>query len=203
MQWQGNFSLVPPSAPTNLSVDSIGATWAYVLWQHLSMSSTTRYNVLVMMNGNVSIESTTTNQTYLNVTGLQPNVEYSFRVREVSTVHGDDNYCRSTLRGHSMSNQHKKMTPPPEFDGSKAPIEKLDHTNFWPHSSSILGSVVTWKSWFWLFSDYFSYALALITGVACITEIWLWYHFKALSMPYQMIWIMRMILKVKENSSRA
>jgi hypothetical protein len=85
--------LVPPSAPVNLSADSIGATWVYVRWQHPSMASTSgisRYDILVMMNGNVSIQSTTTNQTYLNVTGLQPNVEYSFRVREVTTVHGDD-----------------------------------------------------------------------------------------------------------------
>ena len=104
--------------------------------------------------------------------------------------------------GHSMSNQHKKPHPlwiSLKFNESKAPIEKLNHINFWPHSSIILG---LWSLESQFFDD-FSYALALITGVSCITEVWLWHHFEAPSMPYQKLCNTIMILKVKENSSRA
>jgi hypothetical protein len=42
----------------------------------------------------------------------------------------------NTKNGHPLQISLK-------FDESKAPIEKFDHTKFWPHSSNILGFVVT------------------------------------------------------------
>jgi hypothetical protein len=83
--------IVPPSIPGNLLVDTIGDTWVYVRWQHPSMHNEreiSRYDVFVQTYHDISIQSTTTNQTYLNVTGLQPNVEYSFRTRGETTVYG-------------------------------------------------------------------------------------------------------------------
>jgi hypothetical protein len=79
--------LAHPSTPENLSVDSIGDSWVNVNWQH-DGHRISRYDVLFMMNSSVGIQYTTNNQTNHNVTGLQPNVEYSFRVRGATIVYG-------------------------------------------------------------------------------------------------------------------
>jgi hypothetical protein len=84
------YVLVPPSAPGNLTVDSIGDTWINVCWQRPFTHSEygiSRYDVIIV-NGNTNIISTTTNLTRTNVTGLQPNVKYSFRARGVTIVYG-------------------------------------------------------------------------------------------------------------------
>ena len=80
-----------PGQPSNLTVDSIGATWVVLCWQPPVMTGQpgiARYDILVRSIADNTINFTvytTDNTTNLNVTsGLLPNTEYEFRVHAVA-----------------------------------------------------------------------------------------------------------------------
>ena len=85
------FSVVPPGQPTQLFVDSIGATWALISWTAPSGDSMiSRYEILAReVNGSGLVNVTTgNNSTFFNVTGLLPATTYSLSVVAVSEVDG-------------------------------------------------------------------------------------------------------------------
>jgi hypothetical protein len=72
----------------------VGATWVAIRWLRpiLHSNGISRYDVhYAMMDGFARIQSTSNNiETNLNVTNLQPNAEYTFRVRGVAVFRGVD-----------------------------------------------------------------------------------------------------------------
>ena len=79
--------IVPPGRPTQLSVDSIGATWALICWTAPSGDSMiSRYEILAReVDGSGLVNMTTgNNSTFFNVTGLLPATTYSLSVVTVA-----------------------------------------------------------------------------------------------------------------------
>ena len=89
--------IVPPGQPTQLSVDSIGATWALICWTAPSGDSMiSRYEILAReVDGSGLVNVTTgNNSTFFNVTGLLPAITYSLSV--VALAEGGDVVARGS-----------------------------------------------------------------------------------------------------------
>lgn len=86
------FFPVTPSEPRNVSVDSVGGTWAVISWlmpEFIGRPPITEYRITAtnLLNANVStaVQNDTDTLT-VNVTGLLPATEYQFTVTAVSVV---------------------------------------------------------------------------------------------------------------------
>ena len=91
-----HYPTVPPGQPTELSVDSVGATWALICWTAPSGDSMiSRYEILAReVDGSGLVNVTTgNNSTFFNVTGLLPATSYSLSV--VAVAEGGDIVARS------------------------------------------------------------------------------------------------------------
>ena len=79
--------IVPPGQPTQLSVDSIGATCALICWTAPSGDSMiSRYEILAREVNSSALVTVITcnNSTFFNVTGLLPATTYSLSVVALS-----------------------------------------------------------------------------------------------------------------------
>ena len=87
--------IVQPCEPSQLSVDSIGATWALISWTAPSNSTISRYEILAReVDGSGLVNVTTdNNSTLFNVTGLLPATNYSLSV--VAVAEGGNVVARS------------------------------------------------------------------------------------------------------------
>ena len=79
------FSAAPPGQPRNITVESIGATWACVHWDPLFMANTSimHYEIIAHhVNADVAMVNVTTakSNTCFNVTGLLPGTTYEWTV---------------------------------------------------------------------------------------------------------------------------
>ena len=81
-----------PSEPRNVSIDSIGGTWAVISWLtpvFIGRPPITEYRITAtsLLNRNTSTAvQNETNTLAVNVTGLLPATEYKFTVAAVSVV---------------------------------------------------------------------------------------------------------------------
>ena len=101
------FITVAPSEPRNVSVDSIGETWAILTWERPeflgsppatmyrifatasldpSVSTVQTVNESVVQTGNDTLTGNVTELLTANVTELLPGTEYSFVVAAISSV---------------------------------------------------------------------------------------------------------------------
>ena len=85
-----HFLLSPatPGAPSVLAIENIGATWARICWDPPLMADSpiSRYQIIgrEVSGAGIVVENTTTNATFLNITGLLPATTYSFTVVAIS-----------------------------------------------------------------------------------------------------------------------
>jgi len=86
------FLPVTPSEPRNVSVDSVGGTWAVISWlmpELIGRPPSTEYRITdnILLNANVSTAvQNDTDTVTVNVTVLLPATEYQFTVAAVSVV---------------------------------------------------------------------------------------------------------------------
>ena len=77
-----SFFPVHPGQPVGLSVKNVGATWIRICWESPFTVDfpISRYEVIARATNLIAIISTPNNNTFVNVTDLEPGTAYSFTV---------------------------------------------------------------------------------------------------------------------------
>ena len=77
-----SFFPVPPGQPVGLSVENVGATWIQICWESPSTVDfpISRYEVIARATDLIVNISTPNNNTFVNVTDLEPGTTYNFTV---------------------------------------------------------------------------------------------------------------------------
>ena len=85
-------SSVAPGKPEQVRVDSVGATWVYLLWRKPTeegLPALTEYLITIVNTNHNEIMTyvtATTNDTKINITNLLPKIRYEFFVQSVNIL---------------------------------------------------------------------------------------------------------------------